>query len=85
MNEIETSTLGRCYRKIDNYALYKDATGFLSVYLTWKEDDVFHDGKEYAVWRGYLAHLENFEAVVEDLKYEDKIALAELRAEMVND
>lgn len=81
MNEIETKTLGKCYRKFENYRLYKDATGFLGVYCVYTEDDVFGDGKEYAVWRGYLAHPENFEAVVIDLKHEDKIALAELRAE----
>lgn len=84
MNEIETSTLGRCYRKIDNYALYKDKTGLFAVYMVWKEDDVFHDGKEYALWRGYLAHPENFSVVVQELKYEDALGLAELRAEMDN-
>ena len=77
----EVKDMGKCYRKVDNFALYKDECGFLAVYSVWKEDDVFKDGKEYANFRGYLANPENFESVVEELKYEDKIALAELRAE----
>lgn len=76
MERIETKELGKCYRKIDHFGLYKDKAGFFGVYSIFKEE-----GKEYAYWRGMLAHPENFEVVVEELKYEDKQALAELRAE----
>ena len=70
------SELGKCYRKIDNFGLYKDEGGFLAVYSLFEDE-----GEQVANFRGYLAHLENWEVVVEDLKYEDKIALAELQAE----
>lgn len=77
MNEIETKTLGNCHGKVDNFAVYEsNDVGLYAIYSVFKEED-----KEFAVFRGYLAHLENFEVVVEDLKYEDKIALAELQAE----
>lgn len=77
MNEIETKTLGSCYGKVDNFAVYEsNDVGYYAIYSVFEEE-----GKEFAVFRGYLAHLENFEVVVEDLKYEDKVAIAELQAE----
>ena len=73
---IETKDMGKCYRKKDGYALYKDEMGFVGVYSIFQDE-----GKEVAVHRGYLAHPENFEMVVEELKYEAKIAIQELREE----
>ena len=73
----KVSEMGKCYRKKDNFALYKDQAGFLSVYQIFRDED----GEKIAMWRGYLAYPENFEVVVEELKYEDKLALKELEAE----
>jgi hypothetical protein len=75
MNELEVKDLGKCYRNKDGFALYKDGAGFI-VYSIFKEE-----GKEFANFRGYLTDPDNFESVVEDLKYEDKLALHELEKE----
>ena len=72
----EVKDMGKCYRKVGNFGLYKDECGFLAVYSVFEDE-----GKKYANFRGYLANPENFESVVEDLKYEDKQELAELQRE----
>jgi hypothetical protein len=77
MNEIETKTLGNCHGKVDNFAVYEsNDVGLYAIYSVFKEED-----KEFAVFRGYLAHPENWEVVVEDLKYEDKFAMHEMEKE----
>lgn len=72
----EVKDMGKCYRKQDGYALYKDECGLLAIYSVFEDE-----GKEVAVFRGYLARPENFEAIVADLKYEDKLAMADLQRE----
>lgn len=72
--------LGECYAEKDGYKLFKDELGYV-IYSCWTNDDLFGDGQEYGVFRGYLAHLENFSLIVEDLKIEDALALEELRRE----
>lgn len=71
----EVKDMGKCYGKKDGFALYKDGAAFI-VYSVFKDE-----GKQVAEFRGYLADPENFESVVEDLKYEDKLAMADLRRE----
>jgi hypothetical protein len=73
MNEVKD--MGKCYRKKGSFALYKDGAAFI-VYSVFKDE-----GKEFAVFRGYLTDPDNFESVVEDLKYEDKQAMADLQRE----
>ena len=68
--------MGKCYRKKDNFGLYKDECGFLAVYSVFEDE-----GEQVAVFRGYLARPENWEVVVEDLKYEDKLAMREMEKE----
>ena len=68
--------MGKCYRKIDNFGLYKDESGFLAVYSLFEDE-----GEQVANFRGYLAHLENWEVVVEDLKYEDRLAMHQMEKE----
>lgn len=72
----ETKDMGKCYRKKDGYALYKDEMGFIGVYSVFE-----YEGKEVASHQGYLAHPENFEAVVGELKHEAELAIQELRKE----
>lgn len=72
----EVKDMGKCYRKVGNFGLYKDECGFLAVYSVFEDE-----GKKYANFRGYLANPENFESVVYELKQEDYQEIAELQRE----
>jgi hypothetical protein len=72
----EAKEMGKCYRKVGKFAMYKDECGFFGVYSLFEDD-----GKEYANFRGYLAYPENFESVLADLEYEDRVMMRELEEE----
>ena len=71
----EVKDMGKPYATKDGFALYQDGAAFI-VYSIFKDE-----GKDVANFRGYLSNPENFESVVEDLKYEDKLAMIELQRE----
>jgi hypothetical protein len=79
---IYANELGKCVAKKDNYRAYKDG-GLFAIYsvsreLIWDKDYNFTVGKKLEAIRvGYIAHLENFEMCVEELKEEMRYMIAE--------
>lgn len=66
---------GRYLAKQDNYEVHRENGGMV-VYSVWTEQ-----GEKRGLEVGYLADLENFSSVVEELQYENKLALRELEKE----